>query len=206
MDDLEFDKAIIAAAFAIAARDGWRAVSVFGAAKEAGLSPDLARVRFPLRAAILLRLGSLVDQAVLSVPADDAQPRERLFDLLIRRFDALSPYREGIAALLRGLPFDPTSALLLAAATRTSMGWMLEAAGIPVAGFSGHLRRDGLIGVWAMAMRAFVADSSPDLAATMAALDKALERAEKFALMLERAPTSVTVASPPPSPPSVTPN
>lgn len=189
MDDLEFDKAIIASAFAIAASQGWNAVSVFRAAQEAGLSPDLARVRFPLRVTILLRLGSLADQAVLSVPAEDSNVRERLFDLLIRRFDALRPYREGIAALLRDLPRDPSSALMLAVTTRTSMGWILEAAGEPVTGLLGHLKRDGLIGVWAMAMRAFVNDSSPDLSTTMAALDKSLDRAAKIVGLLEHKPT-----------------
>jgi len=185
MDDLDFDKALIASAFSIAATKGWTRVTVYAAAKAAELSPDLARVRFPVRGSILLRLGSLADQAVLSVPAEDPTARERLFDLLMRRFDALSPYREGIGALLRALPCDPGSALLLAVSTRRSMGWMLEAAGVSAAGCLGHFKRDGLIAVWTYAVRTFVSDATTDLSATMAALDRALDRAGQVAKLLD---------------------
>jgi ubiquinone biosynthesis protein COQ9 len=185
MDDLEFDKALITSAFHIAATQGWCHVSVFAAAKAAELSPDLARVRFPSRASILLHLGSLADQAVLSVPADDPTVRERLFDLLMRRYDAMLPYRDGIKALLTALPADPATAVLLAAATRRSMGWMLEAGGVPVAGVLGHLKRDGLIAIWTYTIRVFVNDASPDLSATMAALDRALDRAGQIAALFE---------------------
>jgi len=188
MEDLEFDKALIAAAFSIAAAKGWSRVSVYAAAKAADLSPDLARVRFPVRGSILLRLGSLADQAVLSVPAEDPTARERLFDLLMRRFDALAPYREGIGALLRGLPCDPAAAALLAISTRRSMGWMLEAAGVAATGCLGHLKRDGLIAVWTYAVRIFVGDTTTDLSATMAALDRALDRAGQVAKLLEGKP------------------
>jgi len=192
MEDLDFDKALIASAFTIAAAKGWTRVSIYGAAKAADLSPDLARVRFPVRASILLRLGSLADQAVLSVPAEDPTVRERLFDLLMRRFDALLPYREGIGALLRALPCEPATAALLAVTTRRSMGWMLEAAGVPVAGCFGHLKRDGLIAVWTYAVRVFVKDTTADMSVTMAALDRALDRAAQVVSLVE--PKSSTPA------------
>lgn len=47
MDDVEFDKALIAAAFQLAAEKGWRAVSVVTAARAAAL--PLARARERLR-------------------------------------------------------------------------------------------------------------------------------------------------------------
>ena len=203
MEDLDFDKALIASAFKIAAAQGWSRVSVYAAATAANLPLDRARARFPMRAAILLRLGSIVDQAVLAVPAEDPTPRGRVFDVVMRRFDALLPYRDGLKALLRALPANPATALMLAAATRRSMGWMLEAAGIPVAGCLGHLKRDGLIAIWTYATREFVKDASPDLSATMAALDRALDRACRIAEMCE--PRSRGPASPPPNKPDVSP-
>ena len=62
MEDSDFDKALIASAFGAAARAGWHHVGVAEAARSAGLPLARARVRFPNRAAILLRFGVLTDQ------------------------------------------------------------------------------------------------------------------------------------------------
>ena len=115
--------------------------------------------------------------------------RDRLFDLLMRRIDALQAHRAGVLALLRALPADPPTALLLALATRRSMRWMLEAAGIPTRGIHGELRVKGLVAVWLWTVRAWRADDNEDLAATMAALDAALRRAEQAAGMARLART-----------------
>jgi len=62
MDDAEFDRALIAAAFQVAAEQGWRRLSVATAARAGGLPLPRARERFPGRAAILVRFGRLADQ------------------------------------------------------------------------------------------------------------------------------------------------
>ena len=145
MDDAAFDRALVSAAFAMAAQDGWRRVSVAEAARRGGLPLDRARARFPVRSAILLRFGRIADQTALAdLAPDDASPaRDRLFDLLMRRFDALQADRDGVIALLSALPADPPTALLLGLATVRSMGWMLEAAGISARGPVGALRAQG---------------------------------------------------------------
>jgi hypothetical protein len=185
MDDDSFDRALIAAAFAVAARDGWNAVSVAAAAHDAGLPLPRARERFPGPNAILLRFGRLADQAALTGAATDGTPREKLFDVLMRRFDALQAHRDGVRALMRALPANPPLALILGAATNTSMGWMLEGAGMSSTGVRGALRAKGLTAVWLFVLRAWQRDDSPDLSGTMAALDRALARAEEFGQWLE---------------------
>lgn len=177
MEDTEFDHALIASAFERAAMRGWTRVSVAEAARDAGLPLARARARFPNRAAVLLRFGVLADQGALEGPNTEPTARERLFDIVMRRFDAMQPHRDGIIALLRGLPTDPGSALLLYTATLRSMAWMLAGAGVPVEGLSGVLRTQGMLGVWLYALRAWERDDSPDLSGTMAALDRALDRA-----------------------------
>lgn len=177
----EFDTALITAAFSEAAAAGWSAVTVVGAARAAGLPLDEARTRFPGKAAILLRLGQHADTHTLAGPPPEGTIREQLFDLLMRRFDALQPHRAGIEALLRALPFAPATALLLADATRRSMTWMLQAAGADTSGAAGALRVSGLVAVWTYTVRAWLRDESGDLAATMAALDRGLGRAEQAA-------------------------
>ncbi len=183
MDDAQFDAALVSAAFAQAGLTGWRGLSIVEAARFAGLPLDRARARFPGPGAVLMRFGLLADEAALAEPATEPSARERLFDLLMRRFDVLQQHREGMLALLRALPFDPGLTLALAAATGRSMGWMLEAAGIGAGGVRGRLRASGLVGVWLYALRAWQGDESADLSGTMAALDKALDQAERYSSM-----------------------
>ena len=181
MDDAAFDSALIAAAFQMAAGRGWARLSVAAAARDAGLPLARARERFPTRAAVLLRFGRLADQAALAEAPSDGPVRDKLFYLLMRRIDVLQAHRAGILALLRDLPGQPTIALLLAAANRRSMRWMLGAAGISTSGLGGDLRVKGLLAVWLWTIRAWRTDESTDLSATMSALDSALQRAERLA-------------------------
>jgi len=186
MDQEHFDSALIQAAMARAEAVGWSRVRVAEAAREAGLPLDEARARFPHRAHVLLRLGMLADRSALVDDGSTGTIRERLFDLLMRRIDVLQQYRGGVRAVLRTLPFDPALALMLAATTYDSLSWVAEAAGVETSGVRGALRVKGLVAVWAQAIRAWDKDDSADLSGTMAALDKALDRAERAGEMLER--------------------
>jgi ubiquinone biosynthesis protein COQ9 len=184
MSDTDFDTALVTAAFRLAGDQGWRTLNVVAAAREGGLPLALARERFPSRAAILLRFGRLADQAALVDAATEGTVRDRLFDLLMRRFDVMQTHRAGVKALLRFLPTHPPAALLLAAATKRSMRWMLQAAGVPATGVRGEIQVRGLLAVWLWGIRAWERDESDDLSGTMAALDTALNRAERIASWL----------------------
>jgi ubiquinone biosynthesis protein COQ9 len=198
MSDTEFDTALVTAAFRLAGEEGWRNVNVAKAARAAGLSLAEARGRFPSRAAILLRFGRLADQAALLDAPDEGPVRDRLFDLLMRRFDVLQTHRAGVKALLRALPTEPPTALLLACATKRSMRWMLQGAGVTATGAHGLLQVRGLMAVWLWAVRAWERDDSDDLSGTMAAVDTALQRAERAVSWLPgRRPAR------PPAPPPV---
>lgn len=191
MEDADVDAALIGAGFALIAERGWHRFSVAAAARAAGIPLDRARARCATRGAFLCRFGAMADRAALEGAAPkegggEGPVKDRLFDLLMRRIDVLQAHRAGVIALLKALPFDPVSAVLLAEAGQVSMGWMLEAAGSPAAGPRGRLRRKGLLGVWLWTVRAWMRDESEDLSATMAALDDALTRAGRFASMGRR--------------------
>jgi ubiquinone biosynthesis protein COQ9 len=198
MSDPDFDAALVTAAFRLAGDQGWRNVNVVAAAREAGLSLAEARERFPSRAAILLRFGRQADQAALIDASIEGTVRDRLFDLVMRRFDVMQTHRAGVQALLRFLPTHPTTALLLACATRRSMRWMLQAAGVTATGPRGEVQVRGLLAVWLWGTRAWARDESDDLSGTMAAVDTALQRAEQIASWLH----GQRRAAPPPAPPA----
>ncbi len=179
MDDTEFDRLLLAEAFATIAAEGWSRFSVARAARSAGLSLERARLRFPTRGAVLIRFGRLADAAALAGAPEEGAVRDRLFEMMMRRLDVLQAHRAGVIALLRHLPLAPPLAALLGCASLTSMGWLLEAAGVSARGPLGRLRAKGLLGVWLWTVRAWMGDESRDLSATMAALDTALARAER---------------------------
>ena len=177
MDITDTDRTLIAAVFAQAALRGWPDVSIAEAARTAGVPLGQARARFPGRGAVLLRFGVMADQAALANVSMGEAPRERLFDMLMSRFDVLQQHRGGIMALLAAMRTDPGTSLLLYGATLRSMKWMLDGAEIPATGIVGNLRVHGLLALWLYALRAWEGDVSADLSATMAAVDRGLDRA-----------------------------
>jgi hypothetical protein len=203
MTDEEFDAALIEAAFTIAAREGWPAVSVIAAAREKKLPLDKALTRFSGKDDILLRFGRLADAHALTDAPSSGPLRERLFDLLMRRFDALQLYRAGVLAVLRGLPADPATALVLTTATAKSMAWLLETAGYPLRRLTGPIAVNAVLGVWLYTARAWQNDETEDLSTTMAALDRALGRLEQVAAWLGQHDAAEPEPKPFPEPPDV---
>jgi AcrR family transcriptional regulator len=174
---------IIEAAMARIADDGWRRVSLAAIAEAAGL-PILRVYRtFPSKSAILCGFTRRIDEAVLAAPvevAPDERPRDRIFDLLMRRFDALQPYKPALVRLRRELPFDPPAALATGAGLLHSIAWMLEAAGISTTGIGGLIAVKLTAGAYFMTQRVWIGDDSPDLAPTMAELDRRLRAIERW--------------------------
>jgi AcrR family transcriptional regulator len=174
---------IIDAALTLIAAQGWRDVSLAAVAREAGLPVLRVHRAFPSRAAILCGLLRRVDEAALAEPLDaeaGEKPRDQVFDLLMRRFDALKPYRDAMTVLRRDLPADPCTALMLGGALLHSMRLMLEGAGIVTHGLSGMIAVKLTAASYLSAAHTWGRDESPDLAPTMAVLDRRLRGIERW--------------------------
>lgn len=181
----------IAALFAVAARDGWARTSMAAISVESGLSLAELREKFPCREAILDRFARETDQAVLAgtMPVAEGETvKDRLFDMLMRRLDAFQPHREGVLAVAEGLRRDPAGALARLPVALNSMLWMLEGAGVQTHGLGRLLRAKALLAVAIYTFRAWAEDESQDMAKTMAALDRALSRAEQVESWCARLP------------------
>jgi AcrR family transcriptional regulator len=174
---------ILDATLSLAEREGWRKASLGAIAGEAGMPLRQLYGEFRSRAAILSGLMARTDAGVLTeTPAAEADesPRDRLFDVLMRRFDALKAQRAALKVIARELGSDPPTALCSAPAFLRSMTWMLEAAGLSSAGIRGRFRVRVLAVLYLCVLRVFVGDNSEDLAKTMAALDRRLRQAEPW--------------------------
>jgi AcrR family transcriptional regulator len=185
----ESDK-VLDAFLALVAEKGFAEVTLrdVAAAADVGLA-DLYRLyrdKVALTAAFLAR----VDAAVLAGTPRAIDPeetaRDRLFDVMMRRYDTLKPNRAALQSIRRAATRDPLLALALGPAVRRSMSAMLEAAGLASEGFSGAVRQNGLLAIDYAVGRVFEADESQDLSKTMAALDSRLKTAERWAQGLER--------------------
>jgi ubiquinone biosynthesis protein COQ9 len=164
------------------AAGGWRDLSYADIAKDAGLSLAAAYEAYPSKGAILAGIGRDIDARLFaSLEEDplDGSAKDRLFDLLMRRFDALSEHKEAYAALAWELPRTPVEASCLALQLRRSLANMLEAAGLSASGLRGAFRIEGLGAIYALALRVFLRDETADLSKTMAELDKRLGQVER---------------------------
>jgi AcrR family transcriptional regulator len=194
------DDTLIAALWRVIAAHGWRGLTMGRLAAEAGVPLSLLRERFPTRFDLLLLHGRVMDRAVLAgtIAGQGGQARDRLFDVLMRRLDAMQPHRAGILRLLREMPRDPGLAALLAPHLALSMRWMLDAAEIEADAGLRRLLALGLVGVWGGTVRAWAEDESEDLGHSMAALDRLLDRAGQIARSFRLLPAEAPMADAPP--------
>jgi AcrR family transcriptional regulator len=174
----------VTAALELASRMGWDVITMTDIADKAHTNLAGLFEIFDDKSDILVAYGRRIDKAVLE-RAGDADPsvpeRDRLFDLLMERFDVLSEDREAVLSILKSFSSDPKQAVISLPHLGRSMAWMLEAAGIDTSGFKGAARVTGLAVVYLNALRHWSRDDSADLSKTMAALDKSLSRAERWA-------------------------
>lgn len=182
---------VVAAALAEAAAVGWGRVSLDAVAERSGVALGSLLLETPSKAHLVIRYLKWLDTRTVGpvkrIDASDT-PRDRLFEIVMRRFDAMNENRAGARALVLGLPRDPQAALMSMCYLERSFRAMLEAAGISSSGIVGLVRVQGLKAVLACALNAWVRDDSDDMAKTMSALDKALNRAESLSRFRMRRP------------------
>lgn len=197
----EIPKHVIDTTMELAAIHGWRRLSLAEIAEGAGLSLAVLYEHYPSKASILRALVAQTDARMLAAAArprdEEESPRDRLFDVLMARFEALAPYRDGVGAVLRDEIANPAAVLCGGPRLLRSMGWALEAAGIRSTGCAGRLRAKGLAAVYGATMLVWLRDDTEDMSRTMAALDRRLAGAERLAALCPGGRRRARAAEPP---------
>src|SRR5215470_11394933 len=105
---------IIEAFYALLAEQAFEEIGYVDLAARAGVSLATLRWEFGSKLPIVAAYVKAIDRKVLA--GDDADmadepPRERLFDVLMRRLEALAPDKAAIRSLMRSARRHPTLAL-----------------------------------------------------------------------------------------------
>ena len=179
---------IVEALMELAAEREWDDFGIADVAERAGLSLADFRDAFPSKGAVLAAFSRKIDRIVLDAPGSalaDEAARERLFDVLMRRLDALAPYRLALQSVSEWVKREPLAAAALNGVITNSMRFMLAAAGIEAEGATGAIKLQGLVLAWARVLDVWYEDDDPGLARTMSALDKELARGETWVARVE---------------------
>jgi AcrR family transcriptional regulator len=181
-------KRIVDALMELAAERPWEEIAITDVAKHAGVTLAQFRDAFPSKGAVLAGFSRMIDRQVLEGTTEDLaaeSPRDRLFDVLMRRLDAMAPYKEGLRGVSEWARRDPVSALALNGVALNSMRFMLEAAGLDSEGTMGNIKLQGLVLAWANVLDTWFNDDDPAMDRTMAALDEQLARGGRIVSRME---------------------
>ncbi|GJD63686.1 TetR/AcrR family transcriptional regulator [Methylobacterium frigidaeris] len=180
-------EAIVEALMRLAAEQPWNDIEITDIAREAGVSLGEFRDAYPSKGAVLGGFSRMIDKQVLEGASDDLDEeptRERLFDVLMRRLDAMDPYKPALRRIAFALRGDPLSLAALNQVALNSQRFMLASAGISTEGPLGRVKLQGVVIAFARVMEVWLEDDDPALARTMAALDREIRNGERF---MERA-------------------
>ena len=181
----DVDWTIISTALTLAETRGWRSVTLAEIAAESGQTLGRIAGEFPTKDAILFAFNRRIDAEILEDSVDrDSSVRDRLFELMMRRLDALAPHRSAIRAILRDTVGEPLATLSGLCAVHRSMSLTLEAAGVSATGPLGLLRVKALSALYLRTLYIWLRGDDGGNDRIMAELDKSLARAERLATSL----------------------
>lgn len=179
---------VLEAFLSLLAEKSFERISLGNVAERAGVSLSDMRKDFGSTFDMIAAFVRDTDAKVLAGgDVDDAQAtqRDRMFDILMRRFEILRPHREAVRSLARSAACHPRFALGMNKLAVRSQQWMLSAAGIGSAGLIGGLRAQAAAVLFVRVMRVWLDDDDPGLAPTMAELDRELAAGARLATLFD---------------------
>lgn len=167
--------------FALVEQRGWFALTLPEIAKATGVSLSQLLETYGDKSEILTQFGKKLDLQLAHTAVSSEEPlKDKLFDVVMQRFDALSPYRSGLIRLIEDIQSHPISTVVLCIETlcgfTRSMALIFEMAGMSTTNPRGVIAVAGLKIVYLSTLRTWKHDDSADLSATMATLDRGLAR------------------------------
>lgn len=139
--------------------------------------------KFPSRLSVLEALGHYIDQTTLANIEhfeDSETTRDKLFSIMMTRFDTLTSIKPVINNLWQEAWKDPVTLACSLPMGMNSMCWLLQGAGVHTTGIRGALRVKAFGICYLATVWTWLSDNTEGLDETMAALDTNLERISQF--------------------------
>jgi AcrR family transcriptional regulator len=190
LDDFSKRSKAIKAALELAQERGWNDVTLAEIGQRAGLSLADLRREFDCKSDILRAFQAEVDAETLGKMRSgepEQGARDRLFDIIMIRFEVMTPYKPALRRISADLCCRPDEAAPLLCPSLASQYWMLAGAGAKLVGLGGALRVTGLGAIYGKTFRVWLDDATPGLDRTMAMLDRKLRKGERMVAGMESA-------------------
>ncbi len=175
-------KALGEAALALCAEKSWVDVGLLSLCQEAGQSLSACAEAGITRLSVAEYLDQKLDRAMLEAVADidaEAPSRDRLFDVIMARFDAMQDQRAAWVSILEADAQEPAASVARAARRLRTAAWALEAIGISTDSLKAAARVMGLARRLRKIEALWLKDDA-DLSKTMAGLDQTLRESEDW--------------------------
>lgn len=175
-------KALGEAALALCAEKSWVDVGLLSLCQEAGQSLSACAEAGITRLSVAEYLDQKFDRAMLEAVADieaEAPSRDRLFDVIMARFDAMQDQRAAWVSILEADAQEPAASVARAARRLRTAAWALEAIGISTDSLKAAARVMGLARRLRKIEALWLKDDA-DLSKTMAGLDQTLRESEDW--------------------------
>jgi hypothetical protein len=170
------------AALSLSAEKSWADVSLASLCQAAGQSLSACAEAGITRFQVAEHLDLMLDRSMLDAATDledDAPSRDRLFAVVMARFDAMQDQRAAWASILEADAQEPAAALARAARRVRTAAWALEAVGISTTNLRSTARVMGLARRLRKIEALWLKDDA-DLSKTMAGLDQSLRESEEW--------------------------
>lgn len=176
---------ILAAALELAAKKDWGSVSLSEIARAAGLPPQEIAALFPQKYTITRDILHGIDDRMimedLGLDGDRDSLKDRLFEVMMCRFDLLNEHRAAMVSMLAPALRSPEQAARHKQGFCHSMRLMIDKADMDCR----HMMQEDILiaalaVVYMMTVKTWLRDDSPDMSKTMAVLDRYLERMLKI--------------------------
>lgn len=171
---------IQASLFKLARKKPQNEIDIAMIAKDSGVSVEEITTLYSAREDIVWDIIARLDADALSTDdfSSDESTHDKLFDLLMKRFESLQEHKEVLRNLTSPFKGTELSSLYVNTAIVRSMGWILETAGVSTSGLDGEARKRALAWVFGTALDVFLSEDDAGLPKTMMSLDRGLSKTE----------------------------
>jgi len=177
------------AALALAAKKPWQNVTLDQIVSSAKLPPKEIKKKYKNAEELLPVIVKLIDTetaARVRIRDRKAPTHDRLFEVMMARFDSLQSHRKGIVSIMKAAKTNPSIIAIIFRSLMTSMQHMLRLAHMERKGTRGNLQQIGLFSIYHMALWRWKNDPTPDLARTMPIIDRTIRLGSKIMHHLDK--------------------